>query len=483
MVKVPVPPVVCQVRVLGGGGMGYRRSVLVTVLVALALLGSACTSRDHSRSESGASGIATSPPIATSTTTVQASTPPDRPPTGTPGTAATGAGFIIADPKFDPLTGARALYGTLNGAAYEIEVPSGWNGSLVLYAHGFVGNDPILFVQMPPLRQYFIEHGFAWAASSYSGIGYNPDQGLTDTLALRDLFVQQVSAPARTYIDGTSMGGHVVVSAMEQHPELFAGGFSECGVVAGVEELDYVASYVALGSFFSSTALFPITDVGTYRQAIRTGVLPALGPAADPTAAGKAFESAIENLTGGQRPWRHEGFIDRRGPNFDLAVTDDPSHPTLATRAGTNLGVQYHVDPGLSIGDAGLNAQVIRIPADPASRNALQHPDFAPRTGHLRAPLLTLHTTGDHFVPISLEQSYRRTVDAAGAGELLVQRAIRRPGHCQFSQEELTRGFADLVTWVEQGIAPAGDDLRSADLSDVGRAFTIPLLPGDPGHE
>ncbi len=465
------------------GGMGYGRSVLIAAAAALLLMGPACTSRGHSQPGTAVTAIATRLPDATVAQETQPTATPAGQSTGTTVAAPAATGFIIADPKFEPLAGARALYGTLGGAAYEIEVPRDWNGSLVLYAHGYVGNDPILFVQTPPLRQYFVEHGFAWAASSYSGIGYNPDQGLAETLALRELFVQEVAAPARTYIDGTSMGGHVVVSAMEQHPELFAGGFSECGVVAGVEELDYIASYVALGSFFSSTSLFPITDVTTYRQAIRTGVLPAFGPASDPSRTGKAFESTIKYLTGGERPWRHEGFIDRRGPNFDLAATDDPLHPTVATRAGTNTGVQYHVDAGFGVDDRGLNAQVIRIPADPASRNAVTHPDFAPRTGRLQAPLLTLHTTGDHFVPISLEQSYRRTVDAAGAGNLLVQRAIRRPDHCQFTPDELTRGFADLVTWVEQGVVPEGDDLLGPDLSDVGRAFTTPLLPGDPGHE
>jgi hypothetical protein len=469
---------------VGRGGMALRRALAIAGILALLLLGQACSGPNRPRLGSSTNGarLGTSPRAGSPSPSEQAQRD-GRTANLSTATATAGAGFIIADPKFEPLAGASALYGTLGGAAYEIEVPAAWNGSLVLYAHGFVGNDPILFVQTPPLRRYFIEHGFAWAASSYAGIGYDPDQGLVDTLALRNLFVQQVGPPTRTYMDGTSMGGHVVVSAMEQYPELFAGGLSECGVVAGVEELDYVASYVALGSFFSSSSLFPIADANTYRAAVRTNVLPALGSAADPSAAGQEFESVIKNLTGGERPWRHEGFADRRAANFDLAVIDDPQHPGIATRAGTNTAIQYHVDAGMGIDDRGLNAQVIRVPADPAARNAAQHPDFAPRTGRLQAPLLTLHTTGDHFVPISLEQSYRRTVDAAGAGELLVQRAIRRPGHCQFSQDELTRGFADLVAWVEQGIVPAGDDLRNPDLRDVGRGFTSPLLPGDPGHE
>lgn len=61
-----------------------------------------------------------------------------------------------------------------------------------------------------------------------------------------------------------------------------------------------------------------------------------------------------------------------------------------------------------------------------------------------------------------------------------MQRAIRAGGHCQFSQQELTTAFADLVRWVREGVRPAGDDL-SGDLTDIGRQFTSPLRPGDPG--
>lgn len=391
------------------------------------------------------------------------------------------SGYISADPKFTPLPGARALYGHLGGATYQIELPDNWNHELVLYAHGFTGNDPFLFVEPPPLRSYFVQHGFAWAASSFSAVGYDPDVGLQDTLALRDLFVSQLGTPTRTYIDGTSMGGHVVVSAMEQHPELFAGALSECGVVGGVQEIDYLISYVALASYLTNTSLFPVSDTRRFQQAVTNSVLPALGSKDAPTQAGRRFEDVLGLLTGGPRPWRHEGFTARRSENFDLAAADDPGRPSVAFRAGSNAGVAYQIDPGLGLDAATLNARVPRTAADPAIRNA-SHPDWAPRTGRLQAPMLTLHTTGDAFVPISQERDYRRAVDAAGAGRFLVQRAIRRPDHCQFSDAELTRGFADLVNWVENGVVPAGDDL-SGDLRNVGLQFTDPLLPGDPGGE
>jgi pimeloyl-ACP methyl ester carboxylesterase len=452
--------------------LGATRVCARWLLLLLALLLAGC----GKKSGAGA-GNAPPTPIATEPASPSAGTA-----IATGAVAPDGRSYVITNPRFDPLPGARARYGVLAGAAYEVEVPANWNGELVLYAHGFTGNDPIVFVQMPPLRQYFIQHGFAWAASSSATSGYNPDQLLRDTLALRDWFSQNVGTPQRTYIDGTSMGGHVVVSAMEQHPELFAGGFSECGVVAGVEELDYLVSYGALAGYVTNTAL-PITDRAAYIATVRAKLLPALGPVNAPTEAGKQFEALVESLTGGPRPWRHQGFLDRRAANFEVAASEDPQHLSLAARAATNVGVQYTVDPSAGVDIAKLNAQIPRLPADPSVRNAALHPDFAPRTGKLKAPLLTLHTTGDHFVPISLEVDYRRIVDAAGAGDLLVQRAIRRPDHCQFSQTELQRGFGDLVNWVEHGVKPAGDDFTNPDLRNVGLQFTDPLLPGDPGGE
>ena len=83
-------------------------------------------------------------------------------------------------------------------------------------------------------------------------------------------------------------------------------------------------------------------------------------------------------------------------------------------------------------------------------------------------------------MPISLEVEYRRKAVAAGRGDLLVQRAIRAPGRCQFSDAELTTAWSDLAAWVRDGKKPAGDDLLG-DLANIGRTFTNPLRPGDPG--
>ena len=39
-------------------------------------------------------------------------------------------------PRADPERAAVSRSGVLGGAGYQIEVPAGWNGGLVVYAHG-----------------------------------------------------------------------------------------------------------------------------------------------------------------------------------------------------------------------------------------------------------------------------------------------------------------------------------------------------------
>jgi len=77
--------------------------------------------------------------------------------------------------------------------------------------------------------------------------------------------------------------------------------------------------------------------------------------------------------------------------------------------------------------------------------------------GTPRIPVLTLHNLGDLFVPFKMEVDYARRVAANGASDLVVQRAIRGVGHCDFTSQEVVTAFDDLVTWVESGAKPAGD--------------------------
>jgi alpha-beta hydrolase superfamily lysophospholipase len=141
-------------------------------------------------------------------------------------------------------------------------------------------------------------------------------------------------------------------------------------------------------------------------------------------------------------------------------------------RAADTRQIQFHIDPGLSLTDDELNAGVRRFAPAPDARSHDANPVYADLTGQLSAPLLTIHTTGDAWVPIRAEQEYRRKVNAAGQDRLLVQRTMRHPGHCDFDAAERQQAFTDLVTWMEQGIQPDGEDVLTSDPSTLGVRWT-----------
>ena len=144
---------------------------------------------------------------------------------------------------------ASVHFGRYDGGLYRVEIPDSWNGELVLYAHGFVTNAGAqgsnLRVGNDPIREHLIQGGFAWAASSYRCNGYVPGQGLLDTMALVDIFTKTNDgrAPQRTYLTGTSMGGHVTLLGMQEFPTSFAGGLAMCP--AGPELFDFFGAISA----------------------------------------------------------------------------------------------------------------------------------------------------------------------------------------------------------------------------------------------
>lgn len=402
----------------------------------------------------------------------------------------------LSDPSFAAAPGARAFFGQYDGGLYRIEIPDAWNGELVLAAHGYtaptgdsgdllrVGFESPTFTALftpgipPAFRDHLIEQGFAWAASSYRCNGYVPGVGLQDTMLLRDLFVQLNAgrAPRRTYLAGPSMGGHVTLLGMQEFPRAFDGGLAFCA--AGPELFDY---YLATGAAAEVVTGLQFTTPATVADTLARMVA-ITGRPGSFTEQGRQLASIEINTSGGPRPFAMEGLaLDGGRFAANIVAGQLAGDTSLLSRAATNTDFDYRIAPGLGLSAAALNAGARRVPADASLRGpAGPYDELKPFSGLIERPVISLHTTGDLFVPIFLEQSLRRAVDRAGRGDLLVQRVIRAPGHCAFSAPEAIQAFDDLVRWVRDGVRPAGDDLL-ADLSDAGRGFTNPLRPDDPG--
>jgi pimeloyl-ACP methyl ester carboxylesterase len=385
--------------------------------------------------------------------------------------------YVRHDPAFEPLPGARAFWGEYAGGTYQIEVPDEWNGDVVYYAHGYRGHQRGLVARMPRLHEHLIDSGFAVAASSYSTNGYEPGAAARDTYLLRDVFEREVGKPRRSYLYGASMGGHVIALMLERYPDAYDGALSVCGAVAGKEILDYFLSWTLLAGHFSGVELWrEFSDGEAFSRAVREQVLPRLGKADALTESGERFKSAIRHLSGGGRPSFEQGF--RRAYNFNFAlVIDGLSNPSPANVVWQNADTEYELTQGLALNSREFNEGIVRVAPDDGYE-AL-YPDLAPMTGKIETPFLTMFTTGDLIVPVTIEQSYRHLVDDAGSGEYLVQRAVRRAGHCAFWMSELATAFDDMVVWVTQNERPAGHDVL-ADLSDWGQEFTALSVPADP---
>lgn len=469
-------------------GMPVRLCLLAPLLAAALLAGAACSDKPQApaTTATSATGAAATPADSPSPGPVKALPAPGLQPAATPESGGkrlgtpSGTSTTARDPAFTAFPGAKAYWGKLGNAVYRIELPANWNGELVLWAHGFAGFGTQVEVADPPavMRKAWIDSGYAWAASSYSENGYVPGIGADDTLALKKQFERLFDAPRRTYLAGASMGGNVVTLALENQGDPYDGALAVCGALGGEEQVDYLVSWPMVAEYVTGVKL-PLDQNAQQALPAVLSAVGKLGEALQPTPQGRQFQSIVRNLTGGPRPFFLEGYREQYQVNIGFFIAD-PQRKLTAVGAATNQDTHYDIDPGLGLTDEQVNDGVRRIKPDSAARDGAKHPDAVPTTGKFHTPLLTLHNTGDLFVPITHEQSYRAKAEAAGNGDRLVQRAIRAAGHCRFSDQEQLAAWNDLVAWVADGKKPAGEDLRG-DLSDAGKQFTNPLRPGDPG--
>lgn len=399
-----------------------------------------------------------------------------------PGAAGPPPQYFVDESKlpFDPVPGIATdrFWGVHGGAGFRIEVPRGWNGSLVMWAHGFRGDGLELTVDNHPLREFLVANGFAWAASSFSRNGYDVAQGVKDTHALTNRFNGIAGTPDRVYLTGASMGGHITAVTIEQYPNSYVGAMPICGVLGDLELFDFFLDYNLVAAELAGVeATFPPDPEQWLGESVPqiTGTLAAAWPAGL-TPDGENLKAMTELRSGGERPLSDPAFLSWASFLLQFGAQDG----TLPRSSGvvvdnTDAVYQFDTDPQLSPAEQELNDAVLRVARDPAGRPQPGLSNVPVVAGTPPVPVLTLHDIGDLFVPFSMEQLYARRVAAGGGSDRLVQRAIRGVGHCDFTAAELVTGFRDLVGWVEQGIRPAGDDVLSEDVvadPHYGCAFT-----------
>jgi hypothetical protein len=343
--------------------------------------------------------------------------------------------------------------GLLAGAAYRIDIPANWNHSLVVFYHGYALR-PVTFhlaehisgQQLP-----FFERHYAVVQSAFSKPGWALEQAYPETEALRRYFSKRYGTPAETYVAGGSMGGALVAITLELNPKPYMGGLDLCGSVGPTYENfnRRFALRAAFDVYFPDVmpSLVPVPADYEDTTADRDKVFAALKT--NPAAAAE-----LRNLTG----LRTDSDLAHDIAYWTFVVGD------LQRRGGGNPfdnqnTVYYGTNPASSASDFELNEKVRRYAAVPQARAYLVR-HYTP-TGRLGKPMLALHTIYDPIVQLYQLGIYQHEVQAAGAGENLVQQIVDREGHCNFTQEQMGEAFDELVRWTHGGPRPTPGPVRS----------------------
>lgn len=379
--------------------------------------------------------------------------------------------------------------GALDGAAYRIEVPqSGWNGQLVMWAHGYrgTGEDISAYGSMVPImRRYLLDHGYAWAASAYSKNYYDVRAGVEDTNNLALNFVsiaaangRTLSAPSKIFITGVSMGGHVTAAAIEAEAQQYAnhkvkydGAVPMCAVVGDTELFNYFAGYQVAAQQLAGVPMTSFPQTVDFATVIAPAVQSALW-SSFPTvtnAQGDKLKNAVMYLSGGERPFYAEGWANpsNQGNIWSSLGGDGTISGILNFNVLDTTGLYYKIDassPAHTALDDAFNASAFKItPTPDANRLRRDGLRWIPVVnGEFSVPVVTIHTLGDLFVPFKMEQVYHDRAVVKGSDQWLVQRAIRDVGHCAFTAAEATSAFDAMVQWQAGGAKPAGDDVSTA---------------------
>lgn len=392
-------------------------------------------------------------------------------------------GYTISNPPLDPLVvggePTTVRQGVHRHAGYIIEVPARWNGDLVLWAHGYRGQQNVLTPEPPGfgLRQRLLEQGYAWASSSYDRNGFDIRSGVLGTKDLAVHFGRLVKRPHRTYLAGVSMGGYVIARSLEQYPGFYDGALPMCGVLGDPTLLDFFLDYNLVAQALAGVRAYPTpTDyltnaVPRIQLALGLAGLTPTGP--DTTnELGKQLRAITVNRSGGPRPGTEASFAVWKDFLFAISTTSGGDSP--AQRPGqlaTNLFTRYTPNSPVDV-----NATVQRVAPENLRQRLSPTLTEVPRiAGRPTAPVVSLHDLGDLFVPFSMEQAYARDVAKHGRSRLVVQRAIRAAQHCEFTPAEAGAAWDDLVSWIRHGKRPAGDNVTDPTVvaaADYGCRFS-----------
>lgn len=380
-----------------------------------------------------------------------------------------------------------------SGATYMMDVPVNWNGTVVLFSHGYAAG-PANPAQNAPddvTKALLLQRGYALIGSSYATTGWAVTDAVPDQLATLTAFTGRFGAASRTIAWGRSYGGLVTTALAERHPERIDGSISLCGLVHGGvanwnNTLDPVFALKTLLAPDSDVPLVNIADQTAADAAANT--LTAAVDSAQTNAEGRAriaLAAALHNIPGWNQPTQTRpaatDWVAQQANQYEavkglLKIAAFNRRQEAEVRAGGNMSWNTGVDYAKLLGRSSVRKEVTelykkaglslrtdlatlnrapRIGADPAAVAWMS--DTSSFTGRLTKPQFSVHTIGDALVPVQTESALKRAVTAAGSGSLLRQAYTDNAGHCTISPAEQLAALRTLEDRLTTGRWPDTD--------------------------
>lgn len=388
-----------------------------------------------------------------------------------------------------PSIGPLDLSGEINGAPYRIRVPAVWNGTLLVFAHGYrdkadhpgeVNNRNADIAPSPALEAPLLAQGYALAGSAYKDNGWAVEDALQDTKDLAVFFKDNVAKPDRTILWAVSLGTFVGFKSMEQFGGIYDGALCGCGSGAGATRIwdSGVPAMLAYDILFGIPS--PWGTVGEVRNDIdfETEASPKLvAEVSNPLNFPKWEFIRLVSGTPGR------GITPPPPPSFfpGWVFTDffflTEARAELQRRAGgpyvQNLDHNYDLTAAERAYLAGLGipgAVVDGWLAQMNSRRNIQAAENARNyvrnntnyNGKIKHPVLTIHTVIDPLVVVANESAYAELIETEGREDLLFQTYTNGNGHCAFTGPQLLTAVNAIDLWVRTGVRPTAATFPAA---------------------
>jgi pimeloyl-ACP methyl ester carboxylesterase len=356
------------------------------------------------------------------------------------------------------------------GAIYRLCMPStvAWNGNLVIWAHGYVdATQPVAIPEdqlclggtsfcIPDIATGL---GFGFITTSYRMNGL-VTTGVEDVTELIDIFAATHGTPGKVFIVGASEGGLVTTLAVEQHPDLFAGGLAACGPIGDFHrQVNYYGDFRVLFDYFFP-GLMPGSPLSVPQDLIDnwdtywTGTIRPV--VFDPSNAG--LLSQLQKTARAPYDPNDPSTLEKTVQDalwYNVFATNDII-AKLGGQPFDNMTRHYYG----SADDTALNATVARYAADPAALTAMD--DYLQTSGDLHIPLVTMHTLWDQQVGFVQELLYGAKTRATGTSGERVFIPSLRYGHCNFKPWEALLSFAILLYRSNMAVPASAVDVLQA---------------------